>query len=511
MVKIKQCDTAFARFCVLSGTILATAMASLFGASVSIALPTIQKSLGTTFNNILWVLNSYAIILATFILVSGSLGDYFGRKKVFSYGIVIFIIGSVFAGFSKTITQLISSQVLQGFGAALLIPGSLSLINISIPKINRGRAIGWWAGISGIIAAAGPFVGGWLVETFTWRSVFFFNIPFGIITLLLISKLVPESKNGELKKIDWLGITLIALSLFTISYGLIQASNFGWNNIFILLSIIVGIILLVFFIYSQKVISEPLIPPQFVKRPLVMAANAVTLFLYFALGGVFLFLIINLQQFQGHSPITSGLYLMPMFLIIGFLSGPAGSLADKIGPRLQMILGPFIVAVGIFLLTIPDFSSGYFRELMTGTILIGVGMSLVIAPLTKSALNVRSEYSGVASGVNNAVSRVAGLLAIAILGAVIGTIFTNQLTEGISQSEINSDLEAEIISQSAKLGAIEIPKGLSDSVSEKIEIAIRDSFLQGFRWAMGICATLAFLSSLISFFFIHNPVDVETD
>jgi len=489
---------------ILAATILASGMSFLMSTAVSVALPTIQKSLNTSISGMQWIINSYTLTLAVLILISGSLGDLFGRKRIFSYGIIVFVIGSLLSGFSNSIGQLITFQAFTGIGAAMMIPGSLAIINSCFVEEQRGRAIGLWAGFSGGIAALGPFIGGFLVQTISWQSIFFVNVPIGIIAYFTAIKFVPESKNPDARKLDWLGTIFIALALLGISIGLIRGPLAGWSNQFVLFSLISGLIAFIIFIFIENKIKEPMVPFKIFKNPLITGANIATLFLYFALNGVIFFLVLNFQQIQGYSPIAAGLGLLPPIVLITFLSGPAGSLADKIGPRFQMITGPFIVAIGMSLLIFSGINGNYFTRFFPGLVLFGIGMALVIAPLTKSALSVEQKFSGVASGINNAISRIAALMAIAVLGAVVISLFTNNLNETISASALNNQEKTQILSQSDKLGGIEIPTNFNDNDRTTAQNAVNESFVFGFRWAMGISAFLALLSSVIAFFTINR-------
>ncbi len=489
---------------ILFATILASGMAFLDSTVVNIAVPSIQSSFHTSIAGIQWVVNGYALMLSALILISGALGDKYGRRKIFIFGIGLFIASSFLCSISHSIVQLALFRALQGVGGALMVPGSLSIINSSFDSSVRGKAIGLWSGYSGGLIALGPFLGGWLVQTFGWPSIFYINIPFGLLALFLTIKYVPESKSREIRKIDFVGAILIFLSLLGIIYGLITGPDKGWGNDFSGASLIGGIVLFILFIVSQIKIKHSLIPLEIFKSMLVTGSNLVTLFLYFALNAVFFFFVLNLQQVQHYPPLLAGIALLPTILLITFLSGPAGGLADKIGPRLPMIIGPLIVSVGMALLVIPGTNVNYFLYYMPGLILIGLGMAIVIAPLTKSALSVHENFSGAASGVNNAVARIAGLLAVALLGAIALMLFETQLQMQITRSSLNASQQSQIITQQSKFGGIEVPKTFNSEVRHTAQNAIENSFIYGFRWAMGINALLAFISAAIAFFTIRN-------
>lgn len=430
---------------ILLATILASGMAFLDGSVVTIAIPAIQQKLNATLSGIQWIVNGYALMLCALILISGALGDRFGRKRIFVYGIGIFVISSFFCSISQSTVQLAIARVVQGIGGAMMVPGSLSIINLAFHESVRGRAIGLWSGFAGGVSAIGPFIGGYLVQYFGWSSIFYINIPLGILAFFLTIKYIPESKNHESTKIDVLGAVLIFLALLGISYGLISVTDLGWTNPSIITSFIVGFIAFVFFLFVEKNTKEPLVPFTIFRSSLVTGANLATLFLYFALSGVIFFFVLNLQQIQHYPPTLAGLATLPVILLITFLSGTGGSIADKLGPRLPMILGPLIVSAGMVLLALPGTHANYFLQYLPGLILFGLGMSLVIAPLTKSALAVDGKYSGAASGVNNAVARVAGLFAVALLGVIVVSLFKEQLTTTLNHVILNQEYRQEII------------------------------------------------------------------
>jgi EmrB/QacA subfamily drug resistance transporter len=492
---------------ILLATTLASGMAFFDGSTTGVALPTIQNYFHASITQVQWIVNAFALTLASLLLLSGSLGDRFGRKKIFIMGIGLFTISSVFSALSHSVSQLIVFQALQGLGAAMMIPGSLALINTSFEQSTRGKVIGLWAGYSGGIAAAGPFLGGWLTQSFGWPSVWWINVPLGLIALIITLKFIPESRNADARKLDWFAAVLLALGLFGLSYGLMQAPVGGWHHWHTGGSFAGGIILLVIFgLWERKMrSSEPLVPLQIFKSKLVVGANLVTLFVYFALYGLLFFLTLNFQQIQGYSPLLAGLASLPPILIITFLTGPAGGLSDRIGPRTQMILGPLLVASGMTVLVFSGVGSNYWTHFFPAQVLFGAGMCLLIAPLTKSALSVSQQYSGAASGVNNAVSRIAAMMAIAVLGAVMLSVFTASLHKNVAASPLSESQRQQIASQNSKLGGIEVPKDFDNSSAAVAKTVVKQSFVHSFRWAMGINAALCLLAALIAAATITNP------
>ncbi len=488
---------------ILFATILASGMAFLDSTVVNIAIPQIQSSLHATLSDIEWVINAYALLLSALILISGSLGDKFGRKRIFTYGIILFSLSSFLCGISHSILQLIAFRSLQGIGAAMMIPGSLSIINTSFEEKVRGSVIGLWSGFAGGVAALGPFLGGYLVQTFGWPSIFFINLPLGLLALFITLRFVPETKNHEQHSIDYLGTISIFLGLLGITYALITGPTSGWQNATVLTSFIGGIVLLISFVIIELKVKYPLIPLEIFKSRIVTGANLATFFLYFALGGVIFFLVLNLQQVQHLPPLLAGIGLLPAILLITFLSGPAGSLADKIGPRIPMIVGPILVGIGMISFVFAGTHANYFVSFLPGLVLFGLGMSLVIAPLTKSALAVDTRFSGSASGVNNAVARVAGLMAVALLGAVMLSLFGQRLQQTLATSSLTTQQKQQILVQKNQLGAVTIPASFPENAKEIAKKSVGNSFVYSFRWTIGVTACLAFLSTLISFIFIR--------
>lgn len=469
------------------------------------ALPLIQMDFQTNLTGIQWVMNAYTLALAVLLLTSGSLGDRYGRKRIFMIGILVCSLASLFSGFSQNITQLIAFQVVLGIGASMMIPGSLAIINASFSEKERGQAIGLWSGFSAGIMTLGPFLGGLLIENFGWEAIFWINIPVGISAFLATHFFVPESHNPEAGHIDWKGTLWISLGLFGTSYGLIDAPVSGWNSLMVWGSLLGGSLAFALFVRTELHSDSPMIPMAIFRNPLVSGANLMAFFLYFALSGMIFFLILNFQQFQDYSPFATGASLLPSMAIIAFGSGPSGALSDKIGPRGPMILGPILVAVGMGSMALSDLESNFFYAFLPGLLLFGSGMALVVPPLTKSALTVESKFSGVASGINNAATRVAALMSIAILGALMIFLFRFHLESGLQNSALSVEQQFHIFQQAPKLGEITIPENFPLALQEETEQLIHSAFLFAFRWVMVINASLALLSAVLSFWLIRNP------
>ncbi|MEJ0021778.1 MAG: MFS transporter [Candidatus Doudnabacteria bacterium] len=488
---------------ILFAAIIASGMAFLDSSVVNIAIPAIQNQFHASFDNMLWVVNAFPLLLASLLLVSGSLSDRYGRKKVFVLGIIVFTLASILCALAQSIIQLAVFRALQGIGAAMMIPGSLTIINLSFPESRRGRAIGLWSGFSGGIAAIGPFIGGWLVQTLSWRAIFYINLPLGILALALTVYAVAETKNAESRKLDVWGTLLILLGLFGIAYGLMTGPVKTWQDRSVLAGLLGGLACLIAFVFVERKTAEPLVPSAIFRSKLVLGANLATLFLYGALNSLIFFVVLNMQQVQDFSPLKAGLALLPAVLIITFLSGFGGTVADKIGPRLPMIVGPLLVSAGTVWMIFAGVGADYFKAFLPGLILFGLGMAVVIAPLTKSALMVPEHFSGSASGVNNAVARVAALLAVAVLGAVAISFFGSSLRNRIAQTSLAVSEKQQILAQSDRLGGIEVAENFTPQEKLEAKTAIKRSFVDSFRIVLAITAVLAFISSIISAILIY--------
>jgi EmrB/QacA subfamily drug resistance transporter len=495
---------------ILTAVTLASASSFLLGGAVQVALPDVQSYFSVSLRGIQWVLNAQLLALGALLLIGGSLGDAFGRKRVLVAGTAVYSAAAILSGFVPGIALLILFQGLQGIGAALMVPQSLAIINDCFPASERGRAIGLWAGVSGGIAALGPFLGGALIDVFSWRAAFLLVAPISLAGLALTLLHVPAAVESGRRSLDWPGTVLVFIGLGGLTYGLISGPVDGWGSPAVVLGLVLGLIGLAAFIRQERARKNALVPFEIFREPWVTGANAATLLLYFALNGATLFTVLNMQQAQGYSAADTGLGLLAPYLLVAFLAGPSGILADRIGPRLPMILGPAIVAAGGVLLSIAAGEGGYLRGFFPGFCLIGIGMALVIPPLTKSALSVGPALSGAASGVNNAVSRVAALLAVAVLGAVAVSVFAGQLSGALQHAGLTPDQRQQIESQSARLGGIAVPEDFGPSPGQRAQEAIRRSFLVSYRWVMAICAGMAAASALVSALTIRNKPAPQT-
>jgi EmrB/QacA subfamily drug resistance transporter len=405
---------------VVAAAVLGSSMAMLDATVVNIALPALGADLRASFEGLQWTITGYTLTLASLILLGGSLGDRFGRRRIFIIGTLWFAVASALCAFAPTIEVLVAARALEGIGGALLTPGSLALIQASFAEQDRGRAIGAWSGFGGIATAIGPFVGGYLVAGPGWRWVFWINLPVALLIVVLAQRHVPESSDVNAPRhLDVVGAILGAVGLGGVTYGLIGAGA-GWSAPVVMV-LVIGILAMLAFVINEKRSPHPMLPPGIFTNRQFTAANLVTFVVYAALGGLFFFLVVDLQVVAGFSPTLAGAALLPVTVIMLLLSSQAGALATRIGPRLPMSVGPFVAAFGVLLLLRIGPGASYLLDVFPGVTLFGLGLALMVAPLTTTVLAAApAEHAGVASGVNNAVARAAGLLAVAVLPLIAG-------------------------------------------------------------------------------------------
>jgi EmrB/QacA subfamily drug resistance transporter len=407
---------------VLAITVLGSGIAALDATVVNIALPTIGRDFHTGIAALQWVMNGYVLTLAAFLLIGGSLGDRFGRRKVYLAGAVWFALASAACGFAPSVAFLIMTRVLQGAGAALLTPGSLAILEASFRPADRARAIGAWSGLGGVAVAAGPLVGGYLISVASWRWIFFINVPIAALVVVLGARHVPESRDPSATgKIDYLGAATVAVFLSGVTFAFIEAPVLGWSSPTVLTMTALGVAGLAAFLARERRAASPMLPLSIFAERQFAATNAVAFIVYAALTGATFLLPVVLQVVSGYSPLGSGLALLPLTIIMLALSARSGQLAARIGPRLQMSAGPLLVGAGLAMLTLAASGGSYLRDVLPPVVVFGLGLAITVAPLTSTAMSsAPAEHSGIASAVNNDVARFGGLLAVAVLPALAG-------------------------------------------------------------------------------------------
>jgi EmrB/QacA subfamily drug resistance transporter len=407
---------------VVAATVLGSGMASLDATVVAIALPRIGKEFHTGVSSLQWVVTAYTLTLAAFLLLGGTLGDRYGRRRVFAIGVVWFAIASAGCAAAPTSTVLIGARALQGVGAALLTPGSLAILASSFEPLDRSRAIGAWSGLGALATAAGPIIGGYLLSIGSWRLLFLLNLPLAAVVLAVTRRHVPESTDSSATgRIDIPGAVWAVLALSTLTYALIEAPAAGWGSSAVVGCLGVGVIAVISFVVTERRSAAPMLPPSMFAARQFVATNAVTFLLYGALGGALFLLPVVLQQVAGYSPLDAGLTLLPVTILMLALSAASGRLAARIGPRLQMAVGPLVAGVGLMLLVRLTHDHSYLTGVLPGVLALGVGLVITVAPLTSTAMSsAPGEHAGLASAVNNDVARAAGLFAVAVIPIVSG-------------------------------------------------------------------------------------------
>jgi EmrB/QacA subfamily drug resistance transporter len=414
--------TARGRWVILA-TVLGSSMAMLDSTVVGIALPVIGREFDAGMGGLQWAVNAYTLTLAGFLLQAGALADRLGRKRIFLVGVAWFALASLLCAAAWNVEALIAARALQGVGAALLTPGSLAILQASFAPGDRAKAIGAWSGLGGVAAAAGPFLGGYLVDQVSWRWIFLLNLPLAVAVVLVTVRHVPETRDpaADHKQVDVTGAVLAPVGLAGLTYGLTEGPSAGWDSPVVAVCLVGGIGLLLTFVLVELRTRDPLLPMEVFKSRQFSAANLVTLLVYGALSGALFLLPIALQQVAGYSPIQAGTALLPFTLLMLALSARMGALASRIGPRLPMTVGPIVAGAGLALLARLDADGDYLTQVLPAVLVFGFGMTITVAPLTATVLAAApDEHVGVASAVNNDVARVAGLLAVAILPPAAG-------------------------------------------------------------------------------------------
>jgi EmrB/QacA subfamily drug resistance transporter len=482
---------------VLAATILGSSMAFIDETAITVALPAIQGALDATAVDAQWVVEAATLLLAALVLIGGSLGDHLGRRRVFAVGVGLFAAASMLGGLAQSPEQLILARAIQGVGGALLVPNSLAIIGASFEEERRGKAIGTWAGFTAITMVLGPVLGGYLVETVSWRAVFFINVPLALAVLAITLYRVPESRNGEARRLDLPGAALVAAGLGGLVFGLLESSRVGLGNPLVIGSLILGVTSLAAFIVVEGWSREPMMPLGLFRSRNFTGANVFTLLLYFALSGTLFFLPFNLIWVQGYSATAAGAAVLPTIVLMFILSRYTGGLTNRFGPRIPLVLGPAIAAAGFALFAVPRIGGSYWTTFFPAAVVLGVGLAVLVPAVTTVALNsVDTRRSGLASAINNAFSQTAGLLAIAVLGVLMFAAFGGSLDSRLTTLELPSEARQQLEQEKIKLGAAEAPEGIGAGLEAAVERSVDEAFVSGYRTVMLVAAAMALASAV---------------
>ncbi len=505
-------DNAREKVVVLLTMCFALAMAMLDNTVVNIALPTIQRELGATVSDLQWIIDGYVLVFASLLLTGGILGDRYGRKKMFLTGLAIFTLASLGCGLSGSGTQLIAFRALQGVGAALLMPGTLSILTVTFPPEERARAIGLWAGVSGLALALGPTLGGWIVEQGGWETVFFINVPIGVIAFAVAWRTVRESVSAETRHLDLPGLALGTGGLFTLTFGLIEANQRGWSDPLIIASLIMAAVLLVGFIIWEHVSPRAMMPLTFFRIPAFSAGNTVAFSVSLGMFSIFLFVTLYMQAIRGYSPLEAGVRFLPMTLMIIVSAPAAGNIAQRIGPRIPMTYGLTIVSAGLFGLAFIQPDTPYW-VLAILFVMMGNGIGSTMAPMTAAVMGaVGPQRAGLGSAMTNTSREVGGVLGIALLGTVLfdrlGSVLAPKLTAlGLEGPQATAIAEAAShgFVQPSELAAL----GLSPEQVEGFATAFKESYMSGFHLAVLIAGAILLTAAVVANRFIPGKAHAD--
>ena len=479
---------------VLAVTILASTISYIDESVVNIALPTIEADLQAPAAIVQWLVNAYMLSLTALVLVGGAAGDQLGRRRIFVIGITLFAAASLWCGLAPDVAHIILARLVQGVGAALLIPCALALIGATFEESERGRAIGTWAAFAAVSTACGPLLGGWIVDHASWRWIFLINPLLALPTIAIALRHVPESRDPRAAPgLDWVGALLALFGLGGLVYGLIEAPVRGFADARVLVALAAGAALLAAFVAHERRSRAPMMPLALFRSRVFAGINLATLTLYAALGGAFFLLPFLLIEVHGFSATLAGATFLPFTLIMAGMSRWAGGLIDRVGARPALIVGPAIAAVGFATLALTPADSGY-AGLMPAVIVLGLGMVVTVAPLTTTVINAVPEpQAGLASGINNAVAALASLLAIAILGAVALNAHDRALARQMAAPSLSADARAALAQARGKFAADPPLQGEDWKVAREI---VRQSLHEGIDLALWLAAALALLAAL---------------
>ena len=497
----------------LVATILGSTVVFLDGTVVNVALPAISDGLDAGLAGQQWVVEAYMLTMVSLLLVGGSLGDQFGRRRMFVAGLVAFGATSVLCAIAPSDEFLVGARALQGIAGALLVPGSLAIVAATFEGEERGRAVGTWTSWTGIATVLGPAGGGALIGLLSWRAIFWVNLPLIAATVYLTLRWVEESRDPEaFRGIDWIGIALSAAGLGGPVFALIEQPTRGWGDPLVWAPLLAGVVCFALFLLREASARHPMMPLSLFRIRNFWVANLTTLTAYAGLIGGLFFVGLFLQQVAGYSALDAGLATTPVSVMLFLLSPRFGRLASGSGPRLPMTAGPIVGGLGLLLRLRVGAGADYPTEVLPAILVFGLGLAATVAPLTATVLDsVAERRVGIASGVNNGVSRVAGLLAIAVLGAVISAHFGSRLDSELGSRSLQPAAARSVADAKAKPLAVPDTEDVATPEAARIEAAASDASTSAFHLGVLIAGLLMILGGLASAFGIVNPRRPQDD
>jgi EmrB/QacA subfamily drug resistance transporter len=508
---------------VLAAMVFGLFMPMLDNLVVNTALPTIQRDLGTGVSGLQWIIDAYVLAFASFMLTGGAMGDLYGRKRFFMLGLIVFTFGSLMCGLSTTTGELVGFRFVQGLGAALLLPGSLSIITATFSGRERGAAIGIWAAFSALALAIGPIVGGFLVEHVSWQSIFFVNIPVGAIAITMTILVVRETRDEHpSRRVDPPGLVTGTAGLFFLVYALIEGNNKGWTDPLILGSFaLAGVVLAAFFTIEARS-ESPMLPLSFFKIRTFAAANVVAASVFFALFGTVFFLTLYFQDVHGYSPVAAGIRLFPFPVMILILAPIAGRLSDRYGSRWFMTAGPALSAIGLTLLLRTQPDSSYFGVIFPGLVVWGSGMAITMAPMTAAVMaSVPTRHAGVASAATNTSRELGGVFGVALLGAIVTSAFTRGFSGRLAEVGFTQTQAASIVERAGSKAAAgggtlsafqhQAPPGTPMSQIVAVYHAAQNAFVHALHIGMIVAICAMVFAALVAAVFVRSHVGAHDD
>jgi EmrB/QacA subfamily drug resistance transporter len=497
----------------LTATILGSAMVFLDSTVVTVAIPTIQKDFSAAFSGLQWVSDAYLVTLTAFLLIGGSFGDIFGRRRAFIGGLIGFTLGSFLCGIAPNVGFLIAARAVQGLGGALLVPASLAIITATYSEDQRGRAIGIWAATSGLGAAVGPLLAGGLVDAFSWRWIFYVNVPLAFLTLILTARSMPETRDEQaIRHLPTASGITAAVALGGATYALIQGPVDGFQSAQVVGAIVVSILGAVAYVLLEARAKQPMLPRGVFMNLLFSSVQMTTLALYFAIYGMFFYVVLAAQQIHHLTALESGAALLPITLLLLAGSPSAGKLAGKIGPKIPIFVGGTLCAASALIAMLWAPGKSYASIMLPALIVFGVGLCLIVAPITSAAvLALGQAHAGIASAINNAVARLAALLAFAILPGISLATFAPALHQETATAAISIEQRHELFAQEDKQGGLEASKDASPVVKAQVRSIVERSFYRGYRSVMIWVAVAMFSGALIALLLLHKPSEHDME